>query len=287
MARLLAHVLCAALVTLLSLSAAQAQQFSAEAYASAKAARREAAQQAVDRMTRRIDAGDLEGEQLAEAVRNRGVAYNYLLDYAAALKDFDRAIELQQISPQYYEDRAIVYLKLREFAKASADLDMVLGLDSKRASAYREKGRVAAYQGDFDRAVMEFTRAVRNSQGQSAVYGGIWLHIALARAERNEQAILKELVSQLNPGVWPYPVLLMLLGEASPEATIQAAGAPRPEQDLMRECEAWFYVGEKYLIDGDKEHARAAFKAAVATEVTDFIEYDWATRELETLDNSR
>lgn len=287
MERMLTLLLSLILSGLLLIGVARSEELPAEAYAAAKTARHDAAVRMADRMTTRIDAGDLDDLQLAEAFRNRGVARNYLLDYAGALKDFDRAIQLQQVTPQYYEDRAIVYLKLRDYAKADTDLEMTLGLDSKRASAFREKGRLAAYQGDYDRAVMEFGRAVQNSEGEAAVYGALWLHIALARAGRGQQTMLKDLAAQLNPGAWPYPVLLMFLGEASVQTTIQAAGSPVAEQALMRRCEAWFYAGEKYLIDGDTEHAREAFKAAVATQVTDFLEYDWATRELERLDGGR
>jgi lipoprotein NlpI len=40
------------------------------------------------------------------------------------------------------------------------------------------------------------------------------------------------------------------------------------------------------LIAGDRERARHAFEAAVATGVTEFLELDWARHELESL-NSR
>jgi len=271
---------------ILLIAAARSAELPAEAYAAAKAARREAAASIVERLTKRIDAGDLDDQQLAEAFRNRGVARNDLLDYPAALQDFDRAISIQQVNPQYYEDRAIVYLKLRDYAKADTDLDMTLGLDSKRASAYREKGRLAAYQGDFERAVPEFRRAIQNSEGEAAIYGVLWLHIALSRAGQGQRTLLQELAGQMNPGVWPYPVVQMFLGEVTVQAAVEAGGSPIAGQDLMRKCEAWFYAGEKYLIDGDLEHAREAFRLAVATDVTDFLEYDWAARELERLGGS-
>ena len=47
---------------------------------------------------------------------------------------------------------------------------MALGLDPKRASAYREKGRLAFYQKDFHRASQEFSRALHNARGEQIVY---------------------------------------------------------------------------------------------------------------------
>jgi lipoprotein NlpI len=65
------------------------------------------------------------------------------------------------------------------------------------------------------------------------------------------------------------------------------AAQPRdPETYLKLQCEAQFYVGQQYLIAGDRERARHAFEAAVATGVTEFLELDWARHELESL-NSR
>lgn len=272
---------------LLFAGAVSAQDISAEAYAAAKATRRAASEQMAERISAAIASGSLVDKQLGAALRERGVAYNYLGDYPKALEDFSRAIELDLLNPQYYEDRAILYLKLRDYAAADNDLDMALGLDTKRAASLREKGRAAAYRGDFDRAASEFSLALKNAKGEAVVYGTLWMYIALARAGRPETGTLQQVSSQINPGQWPFPLFLMYLGEISPQAAIEAAASPIANDDLMRKCEAWFYVGEKYLIDGDVDRAREAFQAAVATDVTQFLEHDWAARELERLNESK
>src|SRR6185295_1663805 len=127
----------------------------------------------------------------------------------------------------------IVYLKLRDYARADTDLEMVLGLDSKRATAFREKGRVAAYQGDFDRAALEFGRALNNSRGEAAVYAALWLNIALARAGRPDPATLQSIAVQMTPGQWPYPVVQMFVGQLSPEDAAKAAASPVVSDDLL------------------------------------------------------
>jgi len=261
-----------------------AEEPATEMHSATKLARRQAIEQLVQKTSAQIDSGQLQGRELAEAYRHRGIAYNYLLAYDKALADFDRAIGLHQVDAGYYEDRAIAHLKLRDFGAANRDLDMALGLDTKRASAYREKGRVAAYQGDFERASTEFLSAVRNSSGQAVVYGAMWLHIALSRAGRPQTEPLSSIKAQMNPGQWPYPIIQVFLREISPDAALGAAASPIPEDDLMRKCEAYFYIGEQYLIEGDAEQASAAFQAAVATQVSDFLEFDWAARELERLE---
>ncbi len=234
----------------------------------------------------RIEAGAAEGKDLAELFRNRGVARNYMLQYPEALQDFSRAVEIDQVNAQYYEDRAITHLKLREYEDAARDLDMALGLDPKRGSAYREKGRLAFYQKDFYRASQEFSRALQNAEGEQVVYAVLWIEMALRRGNIGGQGPIGVIAAQMQPGQWPTAVVQMLAGQLEPEAAIAAATSIKPRQMLMQQCEAYFYAGQQHLIRGDKDKAKAAFEAAVATNVTEFMEYDWAVQELEALGNS-
>ncbi|MCC7546353.1 MAG: hypothetical protein IT532_01170 [Burkholderiales bacterium] len=132
--------------------------------------RQQLSERMIHQTSAQIEKGEAQGSELAELFRNRGVARNYMLQYPEALRDFSRAVEIDQVNPQYYEDRAITHIKLREYEAAARDLHMALGLDPKRASAYREKGRLAFYQKDFHRASQEFSRALHNARGEQIVY---------------------------------------------------------------------------------------------------------------------
>jgi len=245
--------------------------------------RQQTFERVIQQTSARIEKGDVEGKDLAELFRNRGVARNYMLQYPEALQDFSRAVEIDQVNPQYYEDRAITHIKLREYEAAARDLDMALGLDSKRASAYREKGRLAFYRKDYYAASQEFSRALQRAEGDQVVYAVMWLEMALRRGNIGGQGPIGVVAAQMPPDQWPTPVVQMLAGQMEPEAAIDAATVMNPRQTLMRQCEAYFYAGQQYLILGDKDKAKAAFQAAVATNVTEFLEYDWSVRELEEL----
>ena len=243
--------------------------------------RRQAAEQAIAQATLQIESGNLDDKQLAAAFRARAVARNRLLQYAEAVMDLSRAVELDPFNPQYYEDRAITYLKLREFKQADLDLEMALGLDSNRLAARREKGRLAFYRGDYQQAAHDLTRLARDAEGQTFVYSVLWLDLAIRRGRLQRQSRLGLAEQELGDGQWPAPLVQMYQGRLEPAQAIAAAAAPDPRVALAQQCEAYFYAGQEYLIRHEPQQARAAFEAVIATGMTDFLEYDWAVRELE------
>jgi lipoprotein NlpI len=243
--------------------------------------RRQSAERRLVQASQIIEAGTADDKQLAEAFRARGIARSHLLQYAEALADFNRAVELEPLDAQLYEERAITHLKLREFKEANRDLDMALGLDRARVVGHREKGRLAAYQKDFTQAAREFNLALQSSDDAAIVYGALWLHVAIRRGGLEGEAPLAAIDSQLDLRQWPAPVVKMYLGQLQPQEVVAAASTSNPRTSLMQLCEAYFYVGQEYLIRNQPAQARASFQAAVDTGVTEFLEYDWSARELE------
>jgi lipoprotein NlpI len=248
-----------------------------------RAQQRQAAEVAIVQATLRIESGTLDDKLVAAAFRDRAVARNRLEQYAEAVMDLSRAVELDAFNPEYYEDRAITHLKLREFKQADSDLEMALGLDPGRLGAQREKGRLAFYRGDYRRAAEDFTLLARAADGQTFIYSVLWRDLAIRRGNLPREPRLDLAAKQLAPGQWPAPIVQMYAGKLEPAQVLAAAAAPAadPLVALGRQCEAYFYVGEEYLVRHEPQQARTAFEAAVATGMTDFLEYDWAVRELE------
>ena len=272
----------AALLSLaLCVPGAQALEPGSELAGALQTQRRQAAEQAIARATLRIESGSLDDKQLAAAFQARAAARNRLLQYAEAIMDLARAVELDPFNPQYYEDRAITHLKLREFKQADLDLEMALGLDSNRLAAQREKGRLAFYRGDYQQAAQDMTRVAQAAEGQAFVYSVLWLDLAIRRGSLPRRSRLGLAEQELGAGQWPAPLVQMYQGRLEPAEAIAAAAAPDPRVALEQQCEAYFYAGQEYLIRHEPQQARAAFEAAVATGMTDFLEYDWAVRELE------
>lgn len=248
-----------------------------------QAKRRQAAEQAIAQASVKIESGDPTDKSLAVAFRARAAARNRLLQHAEAAMDLSRAVDLDPFNPLYYEERAITHLKLREFKQANLDLEMALGLDSSRLSLRREKGRLAFYRGDYQEAAQALTRLARDADGETFVYSVLWLELAIRRGHLERPSRLDLAERELGGHRWPAPILQMYQGKISPAEAIAAAAAPDARVALEQQCEAYFYAGQEYLLRQEPQQARAAFEAAIATGMTDFLEYDWAARELEVL----
>jgi len=252
-----------------------------------QAERRQAAERTIAQATLRIESGTLDDKQLADAFRKRGIARTLLLQHGEALLDLSRAVELDPLNPQVYEDRAIAHLRLREFKQADTDLEMALGLDTGRSVAQRDKGRLAFYRGDYEQAAQHFTRLAKHAEGRTFVYAVLWLHITIKRGGLPRPDHLATALSVIGQAEWPAPVVGMFLGKLEPQEAIAAADSQNPQVALMQQCEALFYAGQRYLIGNAPSQARTAFQGAVATGVTEFLEYDWALQELEVMDGKR
>jgi tetratricopeptide (TPR) repeat protein len=97
-------------------------------------------------------------QNYADAYNNRGAAYVSLKDYAAAVSDFTRSIELAP-SANAYNNRGNIYLSQQKYEEAIADFGDGLKLKPSadayvdRGVAYQNTGRDALALDDFSRAI--------------------------------------------------------------------------------------------------------------------------------------
>ena len=97
------------------------------------------------------------------------------------------------------------------------------------------------------------------------------------RAGEVADAELAANASQLKASVWPYSVAELYLGKRTPSATLDSA------MNASERCEAHFYIGQWYILNGLVINAKEALKIAVETCPSDFYEYTGAVAELKRL----
>jgi lipoprotein NlpI len=102
----------------------------------------------------------------------------------------------------------------------------------------------------------------------------LFRYLARTRGGEEAKAELEANAGRLKTKEWPYAVTELYLSKRSPAATLDAASKPDDR------CEAAFYIGQWYVLNGDAPHAVTVLKTVVDTCSKSFIEYRAAVAEL-------
>ena len=236
---------------------------------------------AFDLCTRAIQSGALSGAGLAITFNNRGNAYQSKGDYQRAIQDYDEAIHLNGSFALSYNNRGRAHHLNGDYAQAIKDYGEAIEIDPDYPLAFYNRGLARFDQGFFIAAVPDFVRAVQIDPTKP--YRVLALYLAKARGGDPDREMLATNAAQLDLTKWPGPVVSLLLGQATPQAVLNAAQDPDPQVQRERQCEAYFYIGEYLLIADQKGEAARMFQAAVSTGVTSLFEYASAKAELRRL----
>ena len=218
---------------------------------------------------------------LAEAYRNRGVAYRNLKRYDRAIRDYDEAIRLDPASAGTYNSRGFALQLMEEYDRSVEDFDRAIAIDSGFAQALKSRGRSRFYLGQFAEAAADLTHGRRSDTAN--LYLPIWIHMAERRHGRADTAQLAAHVAPLDLKPWPGPVAELFLGRIDEQQFIASASSPDSTVQANQRCAVAFYLGEYLLWQPASRaaEARRRLEEAVATCPKEYSEYLGAKSELE------
>jgi tetratricopeptide (TPR) repeat protein len=97
---------------------------------------------------------------MATILVNRGILYNHMGDYAAAIDDFEAALDLLPNFPEAYINRGNALFYSGQIEQAIADYDRAIQRKSgKQHTAYFNRGLVNETRKQPDLAFADFVRA--------------------------------------------------------------------------------------------------------------------------------
>ena len=154
-----------------------------------------------------IESRELEPEVLANALLNRGFAYQSLNQHQQAVDDYTAALRLDAMSAKLRAmalyNRALSYQKLARTGLAMEDYTSALFLDSEFAYAYYGRGNLLRDSGQYLFALTDYEKARRYKYPDMArVHFSEALTFAALRRPENERQSL-ELALAANPQFIP------------------------------------------------------------------------------------
>lgn len=217
-----------------------------------------------------------------EAYARRGADYDMVGNYDRALIFYANAINVEPANADLYTNRALAFGNLGDYDRAVADFDTSLKLKPDDAFAYSRLGLTQIFAGRYGNAIDNYRKALALSGDKPDAYDVIWLHLAQARLRQNDRgqedrAELFANAARLDQTSWPYPVISFYLGDLKAEDVLKAA---EDTHELGNICEANFYVGYHFLLEGQTAQAKASFEDVTRRCHPGFIELQGARLEL-------
>lgn len=117
-------------------------------------------QKRVEACTRVINAGRLQGHNLALALQARAEGYRITEQYEKALVDFDRAIEIDPGVALVYANRAEAHRMLGHYDQVIADTTKAIRLDATSNAFYAVRGMAYEKKDDLVRARADYKKAL-------------------------------------------------------------------------------------------------------------------------------
>jgi lipoprotein NlpI/transglutaminase-like putative cysteine protease len=246
---------------------------------------RERLQESLERTSKTIAAGRLNGADLAEALCTRSEALADLGKSAEAIQDGHEAVRVAPNHPRALACRANAFWSAGQFQQAVTDYSKALALGDNQFRTFYRRGHSRFYLGKLDEAASDFEKAAAAGDGDK-VYAELWLAWTLKRLGRELPSELVDRARAEARGAWPRPALAMMAGALSPQDMLKEVDRLNGDEREMTLSEGWFYVGQNHLTQNQLAAARDAFAKAREKGVVVYIEHAAAGFELRQMESA-
>ena len=200
-----------------------------------------------------------------------------------ALAQVNSLIEPGSVGPsRAYVAKAAIYERLGKFDEALKHLEQSILLSGD--PSYRQKALLMAHSGDFAGAIRELESST-STDAEVIDYEQLWLYILRSRSGLGADSAMRvHLAASASGRNWTKAIMRFMLGDISQDQLLKESRI-QDDTGLSKGqlCEAWFYIGQRDLIEDRVEDARAAFQRAIDLNITVYIEHSWSIAELRRL----
>lgn len=233
--------------------------------------------------TKVINAGRLQGTALADVYRERGIHYSDLGHFQEAVADFSNAIELNSGYVTAYINRANAYAKLEKYKAAYQDFATAQKLSPNNPAIYAIRGSLNFLLGRFSDAVADYKYYL--SLKPDDMYRMLWLHLSQKYHDINKPGELARYSQNMNLDVWPGALIKLYLGQVGAEDFLNAFKQNLNSMSPEYLCEGFYYLGQYFLLTGNRKLAADSFRQAVKSNARKVVEYEFSLAYLARLGN--
>lgn len=234
-----------------------------------------------------IESGTLSKDIVADALLIRASAYDEKGHYDLAIQDLDESVRVNPLAFRSFVTRGWEYVRKYDYKRAIQDLNQAIQLSQKDDYAYANRGIAKFLSGDFADAESDFSMSQHLAPKPVRDYPALNRILARLR-DAKEKGVQPDLnaVKFEDLKQWPGPIASYYFGLISQEAVLQAANVRFERERKWKLCQAYFFLGERALIDGNRDEAMQLLQKSIDTEAVTNVEYVWASGELRNLQNS-
>ena len=212
--------------------------------------------------------------QFVVAITNRGFVMMTQGNFEGAENDFTESLRLDAAQPMVISLRAGSKLSRGDIEAAIKDYNDVLKWDSKNAVGHAELGFALFFSGKHQAALAEFDQAAELDKKLRFLHP--WRYLTMLTLDQKQQADAKfaaDLAIPVGKREWGDALLIYLadkLSEPDLRKVINTTDAKSADAQI---CEAEFFIGQRKLIAGQKDAAKAHFAAALKSKSTQLSAY--------------
>ncbi|MCE1247828.1 MAG: tetratricopeptide repeat protein [Firmicutes bacterium] len=249
------------------------------------------------------------------ALRGRGSTLKAMRKFNPAIQDLSKAIKIDPTYIPVYYERSSCYLRLKQYNKAIADARKMLAIKPNHAIAYYDLGSIYTFSGKYQLAIQNFDLAIKaypklgvfyldrgivylltgnfkqaDYDFKKAVeldanhpYFQLFFGLAEQRTGGDGLTQFNKVLKENKITRWPRPLYELFAGKITPAQCLGKVESTDNYAMKEQKCEAFFYIGEYYLIKKDKTKAAEYFRKSISTGVDWYYEYYLAKTELKRL----
>ena len=232
-------------------------------------------------LSAQIAGGRLSPNLKAQALTARGIQYDNLGRYDEAATDFKEALELSPDVPETINAAAVNALQNKDYASALELTGRVLAKNPADSEARNTRALANYFAKDYAAAKMDLDELLKDRSQVRRGYPIVWLTLTSRNGGLDLSQAGPDITDDQLPADWPRPLVDWARGKASVDSVIATAMAG--SSAAQRLCEAYFYIAERYLADGDTARASEFFQKSIDQGVIEFIEHASSRNRLASL----